>query len=210
LHGFLDVCEGLASKLNKEIVHNIRIVSLQRRSIWSNTNWEDTLNLLKLIIIIIKFVLFWNISSIFSIFFSNTGLLLFSSLFVHQNSHLELSENNIYIVVEINIELDSIDYIEVTSTFFVVTTNIWDGALSGEDLCHVVVLYVRERFFVIFISSADKIMQIINQREDTSVHLHQLDQSHVSILEILPVLAIENLFKRCHDNYNLGITKSIG
>jgi hypothetical protein len=52
-------------------------------------------------------------------------------------------------------------------------------------------------------------MNVVNQRKDSSVHHHQLNQSHVLTFVSLKVLTIEDFNKRNHHNINLDIIKSV-
>jgi len=53
-------------------------------------------------------------------------------------------------------------------------------------------------------------MQIIDQRENYSVHLHEFNQSHESAFEgFAPCLTIEDFHEGVHNNYNLDVGQSI-
>jgi hypothetical protein len=137
------------------------------------------------------------------------------TFFFHDNlffesAHSKFSEDNINVVVELNVKLDSINGIQVTLSFLIVSINIWNGTLSGQNLGHVVILHIAQGFFVIFVSSAGQVMQIVDQGENPSVHLHKLNQGHEGTLELLiPGLAVEDFNKGFHDNLNLNVCKSV-
>jgi len=78
-------------------------------------------------------------------------------------------------IVELNIKLNRMNSVQITLSWLVVAIDIWDRALSSQNLSHVIILNVAESLFVIFITSADKIMKIVDQREYTSVHVHKLN-----------------------------------
>jgi len=71
-------------------------------------------------------------------------------------------------------------------------------------------LDIAQGFLVILVTSTGKVMKIIDQRENNSMHLHQFDQSHESAFEgITPCLTIEDFHEGIHNNRNLGIGQSI-
>jgi len=50
-------------------------------------------------------------------------------------------------------------------------------------------------------------MKIVNQRKNSSVHLHELVQSHESVFEsLVPGLKVEDFNKRVHDNLDLDVS----
>ena len=86
-------------------------------------------------------------------------------------------------IVELDVKLNRMDGVQVTLGFLVVSIDVWDGALSCQDLGHIVVLDIAESLLVIFATSAGEIMKIVDQREDTSMHIHKFNQSHEGVLE---------------------------
>jgi hypothetical protein len=137
LDELFDVSETSNSKHDEEIVHNIGVVSLQWSTIWTNKNLPDTIKFLELVIIIVS--LFFLTSCCFS-FGGNASLFLLN--FFSENTHSEFSKNNVDVVIELNIKLHRINGIQVTLSFFVISIDIWNGALSGQNLCHVVILNI--------------------------------------------------------------------
>ena len=214
LEFFFDLSERKSTILDEEVVHDIGVVSLEWHTVWTNADGLDTINLLKLIIFLVitvvvgLFSLFISFLALFS-FTTGGSALGFVDHFLFEFAHSELSEDSINIVIELNIHLDSINNIQLTSTLLVVATFVRNRALSGQDLGHVVILDVRERFLVIFVASAHKIMHVIDNVEDLSVHFHEFDQSHVLSFESLEVTVVENLDESNHDNMNLSVIKSI-
>lgn len=51
---FLNVSERSDSVIDEEVVHHVRIVSLERNSIWTNDDSKHTFNLLGLVVFIIR------------------------------------------------------------------------------------------------------------------------------------------------------------
>tara|TARA_B110000285_G_scaffold222566_1_gene276910 strand:+ start:425 stop:583 length:159 start_codon:yes stop_codon:yes gene_type:complete len=51
-------------------------------------------------------------------------------------------------------------------------------------------------------------MEILNQRENSSVHDHQFDQGHTFTTKLLLEVNIENLGKSRKDNINLDSTEN--
>jgi hypothetical protein len=64
----LDISEGLANDLDKEVVHYIGVVSLERDSVRTDQNGEDTLNFLCFVIFIIVIALATVVSSCLLLF----------------------------------------------------------------------------------------------------------------------------------------------
>ena len=85
---------------------------------------------------------------------------------------------------------------------------VGNRAFSSQNLGHVIVLYLSQRFFVILVASAHQIVKVINQRENLSVHLHKLDQSHAFTSKLLLEVHIENLCKSCQYNIYLSLLKN--
>jgi hypothetical protein len=54
----LDVGEAPDSVHDEKVVHNVRVISLQWSTIWTNKNFPDTIKLLEFIIIVIAFLFF--------------------------------------------------------------------------------------------------------------------------------------------------------
>jgi len=211
----LKIGEGEGGELDEEVVHHIRVVSLQRNTIWSNEDSMNTIDFLQLIVFIISCLLdlVFLISSITS-FLNFTILIILLTLDTgfhlgSENTHFVFSQDNINVVVKLNVHLYGIDNIKFTSSFLVFTISIWDGALSSQDLCHVIILDVGHGLLVIFITSACKIMNVVDQRENSSVHHHQLNQSHVLTFVSLEVLTVKDLYKGKHHNINLDIVQSV-
>lgn len=92
--------------------------------------------------------------------------------FIKQLAHSELSQNSIDIVVQLNIHLHSINDIEIASAFLIVTIFVRNRAFSCEDLSHVIILHVGQSLAIVFIASAKKVMQVIDDGEDAAVHHH--------------------------------------
>lgn len=199
-----------------EVVEHIGVVSLQWNTIWADLDGEDTIYFLGFFILIISLSCLLSVSCFFffGIFLASRLWIDVRSLglglhFIMKSTHLVLSQDDINVVVELNIHLNCIDDIKVTLSFLVVSTLIWDSALSGQDLGHVIILYVGKSLLVIFVSSTCEIMQVINNGENFSVHHHKLNQSHVLSFIGLEILTIEDLSEGSHDDRNLCIIQSI-
>lgn len=52
-------------------------------------------------------------------------------------------------------------------------------------------------------------MEVLNQREDSSVHLHELDERHTFTCELLHEIQVENLGECSEDDINLLIIKNL-
>lgn len=148
-----EISEWEYSKLNVEVVEDIRVISLQRNLIWTHTNHIDTFNFLSLLILLID-LKSSSISCSCSSFINSIIFLSLSGLrinvrtfrigfhFINKNSHFDFSQDNINIVVDFNIHLDCINDVKLTSTFFIVSVLIRNSTLSCQDLCHVIILDV--------------------------------------------------------------------
>jgi len=168
LDQLIDVSETSTGKHNEEVIHNIGVVSLIWSTIWTDDNCVDSVDLFEFVIIIIIVNLISRTCFLFG--FSDSSFFLID--FVSKSAHSEFSKSRVNIVVKLNIKLNCIDSVQITLTFLIVSTNIWDRAHCRQNLSHIVILDIAQSFFVILVTSAGKIMKIVNQRKNSSVHLH--------------------------------------
>lgn len=162
---------GFDDNLDVEVVHDIRVVSLKWDTIWSNDYRHDTVNFLSLVIVLIYVCNLHNF--FFLILVSLLALFLFLLNVRSNYTHSKFSHDNIPVVIHLNIHLDCMDHVQLASAFFVITTFIRNRALSSQNLGHVVVLYVSQSFFRVLGSSAEKLVQVIDNAENPGVHLHK-------------------------------------
>lgn len=55
---FLDVSETSDTGNDEEVVHDVRVISLHRCSIWTDENWVDAVNFFEFIVVIV--LIFYN------------------------------------------------------------------------------------------------------------------------------------------------------
>lgn len=115
----------------------------------------------------------------------------------------------IRVVIGLDVHLGSVENVKVTHVELDVSTSVWNRALSCKNFCHVVILHIGKCFSVVFGSSAAQVMEILDQRENLSVHLHQLNEGHTFTSELLLEVHVEDLGKSCKDNINLRLVKDL-
>jgi len=116
----LHVCKGKNCKLNEEVVEDIGIVSLQRNSIWTDSNGENTFNFFRFFVLVIIsssiylgccLVLIAFLTIVTSTLRINVRAFGFGLHLIKENSKLQLSQHNVNIVVDFNVHLNSVDNI---------------------------------------------------------------------------------------------------
>ena len=118
-------------------------------------------------------------------------------------------EGVIDVVVRLDVHLGRVKNVEVAHVQFDISASVWNWALTCKNLGHIVILNVSEGFFVVFGSSAAQVMEILDQGENSSVHLHQIDKGHAFATELGLEVDIENLGEGRKDNINLLLRKNL-
>lgn len=186
----VDIGERSDDKIDLEVVHDIRVISLQRDTIRTNQDFEDSINLLSLIVVIIldssRRIL------INAILYVDTFLLAVRLVFdlLSKFAHEMLSMEDIDIIIHLNVHLHGMNDIELTLGLLKVSSLIGNRALSCQDFGHVVILHVGQGFLRIFGADTEKHVEILCDTKDLSVHCHQLNQSLVGALELLEVCSV--------------------
>lgn len=68
---------------------------------------------------------------------------------------------------------------------------------------------VGKSLFIVLGSSAAQIMQVVDEREDPSMLLHEFDQCHALSSKVLLEVHIEDLGECGHDDVDLGIIENL-
>ena len=108
------------------------------------------------------------------------------------------------VIVKLNVALEVVEIVEVTSEQLDVTCLIWNRALTSKSLRHVVVLNVCQCLLRVFVSSTHQIVHVVDNREDASVHHHQVDKSCEFASKHLVEVYVENLNEGRQYNCCLG------
>jgi hypothetical protein len=136
-----NISERSTHDVNKEVVHEVSVVSLIAHVRWALRHRLE------------------HNTSIKATVFSFLAFLIVAN----QLSRSVQMKDHIEVVVGLNIHLNVVERIKVTSTFLDVSASIRDGALTGENFGHVIILHLCQCFFIILCASAAQVMQIVDQ-----------------------------------------------
>jgi hypothetical protein len=154
LQEFLDISEWSSDDVDEEVVHKVSVVSFECQVRWLSSHWKKNYTCIETC---------WT-TSIFPIFLF---VLLICNL-----ARSVLMQQIIDVIVSFDIHLGCIKNVEIAHVQLDVSTSMRYWAFSCKNLGHVIILHISESFSVVLSSSAAKVMEILNQRENSSVHLH--------------------------------------
>lgn len=89
LDQFFDVGKASDGVHDKEVVHNVRVISLQGSSIWTNDDWINSVNFLEFIVIVAIIFFFLPVTFFVVTFIENSSFLLVD--FFSENTHSKFS-----------------------------------------------------------------------------------------------------------------------
>ena len=118
-------------------------------------------------------------------------------------------EDLIDIVVAFDVHLAGIKDVEIAHVQLNVATSVRNRALTCKSFGHIVILNVSKSFDIVLGSFAAQVVRVLNQREDSSVHLHELDERHTFSCELFHEIQVENLGECGKDDINLLIIKNL-
>jgi hypothetical protein len=120
----IDFSEGSADKVDEEVVHHVRDVSLEWVAVRTDFNLQNSLDFLGLVIFFVIVAFFSSFRFIFRLSFS----VFFVGDALGESSHSELPQDNVDVVVVLHVPLNGMNNVQLNLALLEVSVTVWDGA----------------------------------------------------------------------------------